>query len=148
MHQAPCSLRLYTNGHAFLRYRIGDWATLGECDCGRFFPALAGIERRAIAQIRRKDGSNPMSPKLIDLLGAVPGLRRFQLLQLAWDSFETLLITEPGAFETVARQVGEYVREYVGDPGVRAESKLVEELPLSPSGKFEKICWVGSEPTK
>ena len=97
MHQAPCSLRLYTNGHAFLRYRIGDWATLGECDCGRFFPALAGIERRAIAQIRRKDGSNPMSPKLIDLLGAVPGLRRFQLLQLAWDSFETLLITEPAS---------------------------------------------------
>lgn len=127
-----------------VRYRIGDWATLGACDCGRSFPALSSIEGRAMSQIRRKDGSSLMSPKLIDLLGAVPGLRRFQLLQHAWNRFEALLITDSDAFETVAQQVTQHVRKYVGDESVQVEPRRVEELPLSPSGKFEKIRWVGS----
>lgn len=136
---------LYQWGTPLIRYRIGDWATSGSCSCGRSLPALSGIEGRAMSQIRRKDGSRLMSPKLIDLLGSVPGLRRFQLLQHAWDRFDALLITEPEHFDTVAEQVTKHIREYIGEPSVQVQPKRVEELPLSPSGKFEKIRWVGQE---
>lgn len=136
---------LHQWGTPVIRYRIGDWVTLGLCECGRSFPTLARIEGRAIAQIRRKDGSYLISPRLIDLLGSVPGLRRFQLLQHAWDRFEALLITEPETFPEVARVVTHHIREFIGDSSVQVEPRHIEELPLSPSGKFEKIRWVGPE---
>lgn len=134
---------LHQWGTPLVRYRIGDWATLGTCDCGRSFPVVSSIDGRAIAQIRRKDGTRLTSPKLVDLLGGIPGLRRFQLLQHAWDRFEALLITDPDAFETVANQVSRHIREYIGEESVHVEARRVEELPPSPSGKFEKIRWVG-----
>lgn len=101
-----------------------------------------------MSQIRRKDGTSLMSPKLIDLLGAVPGLQRFQLLQYAWDRFEALLIADPNVFDAVAEQVTKRIRDYIGEESVQVEPRRVEELPLSPSGKFEKIRWVGSETLK
>lgn len=139
---------LYQWGTPFIRYRIGDLATLGACTCGRSFPGVASIEGRAMSQIRRKDGTSLMSPKLIDLLGAVPGLQRFQLLQYAWDRFEALLIADPNVFDAVAEQVTKRIRDYIGEESVQVEPRRVEELPLSPSGKFEKIRWVGSETLK
>lgn len=76
-----------TNLHArvlpFLRYRVGDRASLGRgvCPCGRPGTTLETIEGRAGDRLRLPDGTEIAMPALTTTFWEAPSVRRWQIVQ-------------------------------------------------------------------
>lgn len=140
---------LYSVATPLVRYRLGDQATLGECECERTLPALASMDGRTFSMFRLHDGRRMLASRVIDRLGKIPGLVRFQILQWEYRRFEMLLVTAEADYQAVSEQAERLLREFFADEGeISVECRRVEELPLAPSGKFEKVRWMGQRDPK
>jgi phenylacetate-CoA ligase len=106
------------------------------------------MDGREFSRLRTRGGESILSSRLIDRFGKLSGLRGFQILQRDLDQFEILLVTDDASFPALSNQVETLLREFLAAEGeIEVVCRRVEELPLSPSGKFEKVRWIGpSEP--
>jgi phenylacetate-CoA ligase len=131
----------------FLRYRTGDIVTLAQrpCACGCHLPALETITGRSSDWIRDSDGSWIAPQRL--WLGHTPTLdwewlQRFVCRYRVHQNRTGAIRVEVVAREPLPEDFAERVRRsYDGvlKDAWLVEVRLVDELPLPPSGRFRTI---------
>ena len=131
---------LSNHAFPFIRYEIGDVATLGsegECACGVRLPKLRSVEGRVADLVVLRDRVLT-PPNFATMFSDKPGVRAYQVRQDSMDSLEILVV--PG--EEYSAEVEQYlyssVSTLVGD-GVRVELKRVDDIPVPESGKRRYI---------
>ncbi|MEE9139345.1 MAG: GNAT family N-acetyltransferase [Alphaproteobacteria bacterium] len=129
-----------------IRYDSGDLAEVvdGPCPCGRTLPSFGAVVGRSrhfaycppgtLARVEAVDDAIDELP-----LALVRKLRRYQLHQFRDDSFELRVVaaeTLSGKFE---KPITAAWRAQVGGKGPPITIRQVDEIPSSPSGKFQKF---------
>jgi aspartate 1-decarboxylase len=124
----------------FIRYRTGDLAvsTRRACPCGSGFPLLERVEGRLLDAIVTRDGKRVGGDFWSWLSLAAPGIRRFQVEQRAVNAVVFRFV--PGAEwrDEYERVLEEKIRANFGE-SFRVNFAKVEEIPLTPSGKFRFV---------
>ncbi len=126
----------------FVRYYTGDLAVAGtECDCGRGWPVLDGIEGRESEAISCPDGKvvspTTLGHHLFVLHGNAKAFSAYQLVKLSPGAARLLVVPVPGldseALLGARRQMECDITELLA--GVDVEVAIVDEIPQAPSGK-------------
>jgi phenylacetate-coenzyme A ligase PaaK-like adenylate-forming protein len=138
-----------------LRYNLGDRIILrpDACPCGSPLPAIR-VDGRTDDVLRLRSSSASSIPVLPLALWAVvkqvPGVQRFQILQVGPAALKVRLETYPGAGRVETWQaVQAAMQAFLEKQGAQGtQIFLADELPLRDpkSGKFRHI-WVESKPT-
>lgn len=129
---------LYSYATAFIRYELGDFATVGASDprCPIRLPALRRIIGRYRNTFRLADG------RIIYPLFSIARLRdflpmvQFQVVQTSYGEIEVRYVPQPGAGPADTAGLEAYLRQEL-DPQFRVSAVAVDSIPRSPSGKFE-----------
>ncbi len=122
----------------FIRYRVGDLALPGEesaCSCGRTSPRLSGLVGRMTGTIRTVTGRMIYGAYFRHALFGVMGLRRFQFVQDAPDSYRLLLEVTPDFDRAELPGIERRIRDAVGETA-DLETTFVDGIEPTESGKF------------
>ncbi len=129
---------LHNLGMPFIRYingdiasRKGPWHATGT----RGLPRLSRIDGRRLDAIRTPDGRVLPGEFFPHMLKDVCGVRRFQVVQEAIDHFTLKLVPGPGFGSSQEAYVRREIAKVLGDEA-RLELERVDDIPLTPSGKF------------
>lgn len=129
---------LYNWGMPFLRYANGDLARAGDpqqrCPCGRGLRLFGPVEGRRLDVLRTPDGRILPGEFFPHLMKEIASVDRFQVRQKRLDRLEILVVPR-GEF-TAADEA--FLREHVGrvaGSAVQLELRLVDDIPLTASGK-------------
>ena len=134
---------LHNHVMPLLRYRISDKARWidGTCPCGRHYPRIELSSGKVEDQLYDRDG-NPVSASIITF--ALKGLERIsktQMAQVGPGEWEVRIVPEAGFNTADEQKMLDNIRSLVSDR-VTASIRLVDDIPLQPSGKFK---WVAQE---
>ena len=132
-------------GSVLLNYRIGDLGRLSTaaCPCGRTTQVLADLEGRTSEYVIRPDGSIAGPYIVTEALNRVPGVVRFQLVQVSPTSFELRLATvDRKAFDDGASSAADAVREILRGYDVEV---VYSEVPIEPGKKYRPIVLLSRE---
>jgi phenylacetate-CoA ligase len=135
---------IVNRGSVLLNYRIGDLGRLSTapCACGRNTHVLADLEGRTSEYVTKPDGSFAGPYIITEALNRVPGIVRFQLVEVASSSFELRLATvDRKAFDEGAATAADAVRVILG--GHEVEAVYVPEVPIEPGKKYRPIELLG-----
>lgn len=130
-----------------VRYDIGDAAEVGApCPCGRGLPVLTRILGRRQNMLRLPGGGRrwPLlsSGDLGALVGAVPGLRQYRIVQTALDALRVEVVAPQPPSEAEAAAAAAWARAKFGE-GFAVSVRHLAELPRSTAGKAEDfVCEV------
>ncbi len=129
---------LHNWGMPFLRYANGDLAHVAgdqaPCPCGRGLRLFGPVEGRRLDVLRTPDGRIIPGEFFPHLLKEVAAIDRFQVRQKQLDRLEMLIVPR-GEF-TPADEA--FLRDHVGrvaGEALQLDIRLVEDIPLTPSGK-------------
>ncbi len=120
-----------------IRYRIGDYAELGEpCSCGRGLPVLKHIHGRQRNMLKMPDGtvSWPCFPGYT--WQAVAPVEQFQLIQLELDRIEAKYVMARELTQTEAALLVKGLQEKLGFP-FRIDLRKVGNIDRTVAHKFE-----------
>ncbi|MGQ0428532.1 MAG: phenylacetate--CoA ligase family protein [Gammaproteobacteria bacterium] len=121
-----------------IRYRIGDYATVGEpCDCGRASLVIRRVLGRVKNMAVAPDGRR-YYPISLYKIRAVPAIRQSQWVQTARDAIELRAVLDRPLTEAETQKAIETVRETLGHP-YRVNVVAVAEIARGPTGKFEEF---------
>ena len=137
---------LFNRGSVLLNYRIGDRGTLSDepCPCGRSARLLVDLDGRVNEVIELPDGSIVGAMDISAVVGRVPGVLRFQVVQRAPTAFDLELSTvEPAGFEPVVEQAVAALRSLLRGCEVRPVHR--EEIPLAPGRKHRFVVRLPAE---
>jgi len=129
-----------------IRYEIGDWAEVGpSCPCGRGLPTLTRILGRQ-RNMMKLPGGDSLWPRFnSDDLNQVAPIRQFQLIQTALDQIDVNLVLTRAMTEQEEAALGKLMQERLS-PDVQLNFCSLDEIPRSPSGKYEDfICRIPDE---
>jgi phenylacetate-CoA ligase len=143
---APCSAGqvgriVVTDLHNFssplIRYEIGDFAEVGEpCPCGRGLPVLKRVMGRTRNMLTLPSGEQLWPNVPPDELVAIAPIRQYQLLQRSRETIEVRLVMPRRLTAAEEENMGTFLAK-----NLRYRFALrfvyVDEIPRSPSGKFE-----------
>lgn len=142
---------LNNTGMPLIRYRTGDYGSLGEgeCGCGVTLRALSGVHGRAYDFIQGEGGRRFHGESVMyifeELKGADHGIRQFQFIQEGPDAFRVRIVRESGYDAQVEDVIAKRVRETIhASAGIRFE--YVDRIERSNSGKMRLIVGLGTEP--
>ena len=124
-----------------IRYRIKDIAVGGEslCSCGRGLPLLKRIEGRTDDWVVLSDGTLISSVELVCVLGSVPRVLGFKVVQKKIDQFVLQLKIERNFTKgTVIRKVTKEMTRILGHQS-HIEIQIVDEIPRDPAGKIRSV---------
>jgi phenylacetate-CoA ligase len=130
-----------------LRYRTGDRARWkeGDCPCGRGLLMIDKIEGR-IADYLTIPGLGQISPYAMTMtLEQFPGIRKYQIVQMADYSLEIKIVHDNGSRDVTANQRLQEIKEKMN---ILIRNKVpvciapVAEIPASGTGKH---CVIGKE---
>ena len=133
---------LHNEGMPLLRYVNGDLATAatGSCACGRGLPLLSRVDGRKLDTLRTPDGRLLPGEFFVYAFLAVPGLRRYQVVQREIEALDVYLVPGDGFDDTVPQQVKDAIRKASGD-SVSIRCHIVDDIKTTASGKFRvTIC--------
>jgi phenylacetate-CoA ligase len=127
-------------GMPFIRYRIDDLAVQSDrvCSCGRGLPMLERIEGRVFDVIVTQSGARFPGTFWTLLSRAVPGIRKFQVLQTEPSSVIFKMIPKADFKQEYVRKLEEMVTEHTGGD-LRIDVEIVEDIPLTRAGKHRFI---------
>ncbi len=132
---------LHNHGMPFIRYQLGDLATVaaaGPCPCGRALPRLASVDGRLADTLR--DGSGRSVGGLVFNLIVVAladKVRQFQAVQKK-DGSVTLKIVPTPLMDDVAKDhLRRHCEKYL--PGVSVALEIVDTIPPAPNGKRKVV---------
>lgn len=121
----------------FLRYRTGDLAVVSTdtCACGRGFPLLASVDGRTSELIVGLNGKyySCQSPRLFG--AEIPGIGQMQLIQERIDAITVRVVPDGKWNDDSHARLTARMKELLGD--VEVEIRLEQEIPVSPSGKYQ-----------
>lgn len=120
-----------------IRYRIGDYAELGEpCSCGRGLPVLKHIHGRQRNMLKMPDGTVnwPCFPGY--MWQAVAPVEQFQLIQLELDRIEARYVMDRDLTSAEAAQLVAALQEKLGFP-FRIDLRKVGSIDRTAAHKFE-----------
>lgn len=128
-------------GMPFIRYDTGDLAqpgARGACACGSAFSRIGRIDGRRIDTVRRRDGGLLPAHDFTDAMETLPGLRRYQVIQEAFDEFRVLVVTEPGQDDGLERRVAATLEPVLwSEATLRVERH--ENIDPDPGSKFRVV---------
>jgi phenylacetate-CoA ligase len=123
----------------FIRYRLGDLVIRGQdsCACGQPFPTIRSIQGRMIDYFTLPDGRTLHPYEILGSLisGGDSWMRQYQLLQEQTNRI-VLRIQPFGEVQSSQIERVERSAQDVLGPEVNFQVKIMERLPLEPSGKF------------
>jgi phenylacetate-CoA ligase len=137
---------LVNRGSVLLNYRIGDLGRISteRCACGRTTQLLADLEGRTSEYLTKPDGSLAGPYIVTEAVNRIPGVVRFQLVQVATTSFELRLATiDRRAFDEGAAAAARAVREIISDYDVKAV--YVPDVTIEPGKKYRPIVLLPPE---
>lgn len=122
----------------FIRYDIGDRATLAHCDCGRIkMPALQDITGKVTGTYLLADGRRVLFTDLKVAFRSLPMLAQFQLVQEAEDNFTFYFVlrnnASAGDLQSLAQNI---ISTQVGD-GARISCVEKKESLRTTAGKLQ-----------
>jgi phenylacetate-CoA ligase len=131
---------LATKDFPFIRYRTGDFGSLGmeTCLCGRGLPVLSEIQGRSTDFVIARDGTVMHGLALIYVIRDVPGIESFKIVQETLDLTRIFLVTAPGFDPEQLHGIERGIEARLGE-GVRVEMNLVDMIPAEASGKFRYV---------
>jgi phenylacetate-CoA ligase len=120
-----------------IRYDIGDFAEVGQCDCGRGLPALRRILGRKRNLLRMPDGTHRW-PVFVSLDGddELPPFFQFQVVQKSIEQLEINVVRPMEVTDEETALVRRHFQRVLGHP-FQVQVNRVSEIARSPSGKFE-----------
>jgi phenylacetate-CoA ligase len=125
----------------FIRYANGDMAVAGPdeiCACGRALPRLASVEGRVTETLVDGNGAR-VNGLVFNVVIAylAHGIRQFQVIQHK-DKSVTLRIAPTPAYDAaIEATLRETWQKYL--VGIPVKLELVDELPISPTGKRQVV---------
>ena len=123
----------------FIRYRLGDIATVGveQCACGAPFSTIRQVEGRSIDSFTLPDGRVIHPYQLLGtFIGGSDGwIRQYQLLQERRDRIVLRVIPNQAAVSDHISRIERSVLPVLG-PGVEFRVQLMDHIPLEHTGKF------------
>jgi phenylacetate-CoA ligase len=127
---------LHNLGMPFIRYRIGDLATMDTrpCDCGRGLPRIRSIEGRELDALRTADGRIVPGEFFPHVLKDLPEVGEFQVRQEAIDRIRLLVVLSGELSEKSAALLRHEVEKVFGG-STQLMIERVEEIPALKSGK-------------
>lgn len=128
---------LHNFGAPFLRYANGDLAAIAEpgaCPCGRAHLRLARIEGRSTETLRDAAG-NRIGGMVFNLAFSplAEHVRQFQAVQHPDRSITLKIIPAPSYDDRVVAHIQKSCDRYL--PGLRVTPAIVDDIPLTSSGK-------------
>lgn len=131
---------LYNYGMPFIRYFNGDRALAGweACSCGRGLPLLKKVVGRRLDVLRTPDGRRVPGEFFPHLLRLFDCVRRFQVIQQEPNRVELRLVLRKPCDSATSANLCHQVGEMLG-PQVRLELSVVDEIPLTASGKHQVV---------
>lgn len=135
-------------GMPLLRYANGDMATASTetCPCGRGLPLLAHVDGRKLDAIRTPDGHLLPGEFFPHMLKDVPGLRRFQLVQHRLDRLDLSMVCDERFDDASMAYIRRELAKVLGD-SVGLDCRIVDDIPLTPSGKLRVTVSALNTPT-
>jgi phenylacetate-CoA ligase len=128
----------YNYATPFIRYDTGDLGMLAAepCGCGRTLPVLESILGRVRNIFRFVDGTTALPRLESSKVQPFVPHRQFQVVQTALDRIEYRYVpADPGQTNDLAG-LTDFVRQRL-HPSLTVEAIAVDEIPRSPSGKYE-----------
>lgn len=124
----------------FLRYKIGDMGVLTDtqCSCKRGFPMLEEVTGRSFDMIVTPSGKALGGFFWTFISRAVPGIKQFQVSQKDLKNVDFRIVPDETFQKESIKQLENEVQEKAGKD-FRVHFKIVDEIPLTPSGKFRFI---------
>lgn len=141
---------LHNYGMPFLRYCIGDAATLEtsvRCNCGRGLPLIRSIEGRVLDVIRTRSGRVVPGEVFPHVLKEVPEILEFQVKQETPDELVLHVVLHdslsPSSEQLIRREVEKHFHSEV-----KLTIRRTERIERTPSGKRRVIVGFpsGTEP--
>lgn len=121
----------------FVRYDIGDYATVGEpCPCGRGLPTLTAITGRVRNMLMLPDGGRRFPRIGAKALARVGVIRQYQFAQIAPTRIEARLVAERPLDAAEEAHVREVVRGRLGHP-FEVSFRYFDTIARAASGKYE-----------
>lgn len=137
---------LYAYATVFIRYEIGDYATVpGEAStCSVRLPALRRVVGRFRNVFRLRDGRAIYPLFSVARLRQLVPMRQFQIVQTGYDTLEVRYVPIEGDGQADAAELEAYLREALTST-VSVGVVPVDRIDRAPSGKFEDfVSLVGS----
>jgi phenylacetate-CoA ligase len=120
-----------------IRYAIGDLAAPASCPCGQIkLPALTQLLGKQRGLLKHPNGGHVFSTELSPTIRDTPGIRQYQVQQLAPDRFLLRAIAQPDAdIIAIAQRIQAlFVRNF--GPSCQVEFAWCEHIPRLPGGKY------------
>jgi len=132
---------LYNPVMPLVRYRTGDWATLGpkSCACGRNYRLLKETRGRWLQEMMIGKLNNRISITALNMHSAIfDNVQQFQFYQKEKGKVELRLVPKPSYSAQDGEAIAVAFKEKMGDT-MDLELTLVNDLPLTERGKFRFI---------
>lgn len=135
---------LHNYAMPLIRYRLGDYATLGNeaCECGRGLPVIKRIHGRAYDILVDPDG-NRFHPEALmyvfeEMKSKVAGIRQFQIIQESVDLLTINIVPDLGYKKECENEIVKRIKEKI-HPDLSATFCYVDEILREKSGKLRVI---------
>lgn len=124
----------------FVRYKIGDMGafTDAQCSCGRGFPMLEDIKGRSFDVILTPSGKTLGGFFWTFISRAVPGIKQFQVLQKDIGKIVFKIVPDESFVRESLKRLEQEIKNK-GGTDIKVDFNIVDEIPLTPSGKFRFI---------
>ncbi|WP_447979723.1 phenylacetate--CoA ligase family protein [Candidatus Nitrospira bockiana] len=125
-----------------IRYRTGDCARVLDksCVCGRGFPLVSDIQGRVHDRIQTPRGGHLYGHFFQDLMLAIGGVRRFQIIQMKLDQLVVKIVPGDGFADDTRKRIDQCLREALGD-GINVDLQVVSEIDTTKTGKYRyTVC--------
>ncbi len=124
----------------FIRYELGDEATLGvaNCPCGRGLPLLTRVDGKKYPTFVLPDGRRKGTVTLARTVRKAGGHWQHQVIQKAPDHVVVRLAVDASWTDQHAADVQQRIRDFFGVP-VRVDVEVHDHLTTPASGKFQSI---------
>jgi phenylacetate-CoA ligase len=130
----------------FIRYDIGDEATVGPaaCPCGRGLPTLASVSGKKRPLLKLVGGGWQNSSALVTALRNAGGFLQFQIVQPSAERLQLRIVPAQGWSDEHRRRLVDATHRCLG-VAVDVRVELLERLERTPGGKLQSVvCEVPS----
>lgn len=134
---------LVNKGMPFVRYKIGDLATVlnGPCSCGRGLPRLGKVLGRTTDILYTPEGKSVSGVSILDTFVIhIKGFKQVQIIQNKIDYVLFKIVKDSDFSEASLKKLQDVVIKIFGDQ-MKYSIEFIDKIPMTARGKFQfTIC--------